>query len=104
MTVSSIKLLSFDDIFTVAERVAMNSPHTVMGQQLDVSLAEDEPPEQEATSLLIKNVPPGTDADFLELYMDNITSLSASDGDYEILEKSRGLYLVVFKSTSGKAC
>ena len=79
----------------------MNSPHAVMGQQLEVSLAEDEPPEQEATNLLLKNVPPSIDVDHLELYMDSVTGLAASDGDYEILEKSGGLYMVVFKSASG---
>jgi len=95
-------VLLFYDIVTVAERVVMNSPHTVMGQKLDVTLADDEPPEQEATNLVLKNVPPGTDVDFLELYMDSVTGLSASDDDYEILEKSGGLYMVVFKSTTGK--
>ena len=92
-----------DVIVTVAERVVMKSPHTVMGQELEVTLAGDEPPKQEASNLLLKNVPPGTDIDFLELYMDSVTGLSVSDDDYEILEKSGGLYIVVFKSTTGKA-
>ena len=70
----------------------------MMGQKLQVTLVEDEPSEQ---NILLKNVPPSVDFEYLELYLDNVTGLSASNGDYEVLEKSGGHYMVVFKSTSG---
>ena len=89
-------------IVIVAEQVVNNSPYLVMGQELTVVFAEEESLKQEPSNLLLKNIPPDTDIDFLELYMDSATGLSGSDGDYQLLPKPGGLYLVVFNSTLGK--
>lgn len=80
----------------------MKSPHIVMGQRLEVSLAEDGPPEPEAFNLLLKNVPSGTDVEFLNLYIESVTGLSASKHDFEVTEKPRNLFLVVLKKTLGE--
>ena len=73
-----------------------------MGQELKVVFAEEESLKEEPSNLLLKNIPPDTDIDFLELYMDNVTGLSASDGDYQLIPKPGGMYLVVFNSALGK--
>ena len=86
----------------VAQRVVSNSPHNVMGQELRVVFAEEESASQELSNLLLKNIPPGTDDDYLELFIDNVTGLSASDGDYQLLPKPGGLYVVAFNSAPGK--
>ena len=78
-----------------------NSPHKVMGQELKVVFAEEKSSKQETSNLLLKNIPPGTSDDFLELLMDSMTGLSANDGDYELLPKPGGLYVVVFNSAPG---
>ena len=72
-----------------------------MGQELKVVFAEEES-LKEPSNLLLKNIPPDTDIDFLELYMDSVTGLSASDGDYQLIPKPDGMYLVVFNSALGK--
>ena len=72
-----------------------------MGQELKVVFAEEKSPKQETSNLLLKNIPPGTSNDYLELLMDSMTGLSASDGDYELLPKPGGLYVVVFNSAPG---
>ena len=79
------------------------SPHIVKGQELKVVFAEEESLKQEPSNLLLKNIPPDTDIDFLELYMDNATGLSGSDGDYQLQIKPGGLCLVIFNSVLGKS-
>ena len=74
-----------------------------MGQTLEVRLAKEEPPKEvDFSNLLLRNIPAGTDIEILKLYVDNVTELSAENGDYELLPKSDDLWLVVFKSTSGR--
>ena len=95
-------VIVFTNFIIVAERVVNNSPHSVMGQELKVVFAEEESLKQEPSNLLLKNIPPDTDIDFLELYMDNVTGLSCDNGDYQLLPKPGGLYLVIFNSALGK--
>ena len=72
-----------------------------MGQELRVVFAEEESSSQEPSNLLLKNIPPGTDTDHIELLIDSVTGLSAGDGDYQLLLKPGGLYVVVFNSSPG---
>ena len=72
-----------------------------MGQELRVAFAEEESSSQEPSSLLLKNIPSGTDEDYLELFIDSVTGLSASDGDYQLLPKPGGMYVVAFNSAPG---
>ena len=87
---------------TVAERVVKNSPHLVVGQELKVVLAEEQSLKEEPSNLLLKNIPPDTHIDHLELYMDSVTGLLAENGDYQLHPKPGGLYLVIFNSALGK--
>ena len=75
-----------------------------MGQELRVGFAEEGSSSQEPSSLLLKRVPLGTDHDHLELFIDSVTGLSASDGDYQLLSKPGGMYVVAFNSTPGNYC
>ena len=75
-----------------------------MGQELRVAFAEEESSSQEPSNLLLKNIPPGTDDDYLELFIDSVTGLSAGDGDYQLLPKPGGMYVVAFNSTPGNYC
>ena len=74
-----------------------------MDQTLEVFLAKEEPPQEvDSCNLLLKNIPAGADIEVLKLYIDNVSKLSAKNGDYELLPKSGDKWLVVFKSISGK--
>ena len=74
-----------------------------MNQKLEVSFAKEEPSnEVETCNLLLRDVPTGIDPELLQLYIDNVTKLSAKNGDYELSSMSDGLFLVIFKSNSGK--
>ena len=79
------------------------SPHVVMDQELEVVFADEESLKQDLPNLLLKNIPPDTDIEFLENYMDSATGLSVENGDYQLLLKQSGLCLVVFNSTLGKS-
>ena len=100
---ATIKSFTAINVFIlVAERVVKNSPHTVMGQQLNVVLAEEQPPQQDLPNLLLKNIPPGTNVEVLKYWIDDTTDLSADDGDYQLLPKPGNLYLIVFTSALSK--
>ena len=73
-----------------------------MGQQLNVVLTEEQLLKQDPSDMLLKNIPPDTDVDFLELYIDSVTGLSAKDGDYQLLLKPGDLYLIVLNADLGK--
>ena len=72
-----------------------------MGQELRVAFVEEESSKQEPSNLLLKNIPPGIDEDYLELFIDNVTGLSAGD-DYQLLPKPGGMYVVAFNSAPGE--
>jgi len=74
-----------------------------MGQELKVSfVVEEQSSKEEPSSLLLKNIPPNTDIDILELYVDNVTGLRASKGDYQLVPKPGGLFMVIFNSAMGE--
>ena len=73
-----------------------------MGQELRVAFAEEESSKQEPSNLLLKNIPSGTDTDNIELLIDSVTGLSAWDGDYQLLPKPGGMYVVAFNSVPGE--
>lgn len=79
-----------------------------MGVVLSHILAEEEPLEviverfASRTCLLLKNVPPETHIDYLELHIDSKAELSTSGIDHKIVSKPGNLYLLVFKSPIGK--
>ena len=74
-----------------------------MGQELRVAFAEEESSKQEPSNLLLKNIPPGTDTDHIELLIDSVTGLSAGD-DYQLLPKPGGMYVVAFNTAPGNYC
>jgi len=74
-----------------------------MGQELKVAFAvEEQSSKEEPSNLLLKNIPPNTDIEYLELYIDNVTGLTASEDEYQLVPKPGGLFMVVFNSALGK--